>query len=79
MKYSMQRLNLSSTIKTAQKTLYTANQIIPIINQLKPIIHNASTAFKVAKAVKSFDNDIDKEIDQELNNQSFSHMINNEK
>jgi hypothetical protein len=58
----MQRLNLSSTIKTAQKTLYTANQIIPIINQLRPIIHNASTAFKVAKVVKNFDDEIDNEL-----------------
>ena len=57
MKYSMHQMNLSSTIRAAQKTLYTANQIIPIIIQLKPILHNASTAFRVAKAVKQFDFD----------------------
>lgn len=73
-----QQMNISSTIRTAQKTLYTVNQIIPIINQLRPIIHNASTAFKVAKAVKSFnDEGLDEEIDHDLTNetQQFENMI----
>lgn len=65
MKYSMQQMNISSTIKTTQKTLYTINQIIPIIHQLKPVISNATTAFKVAKVVKSID-DLDEEIDNNL-------------
>lgn len=30
MKYSLNQLSMSSTIRTAQKTLYTVNQIIPI-------------------------------------------------
>ena len=48
---------MSSTLRTAQKTLYTVNQMIPIINQLRPVLHNASTAFRVVKAVKQFDFD----------------------
>lgn len=62
-KYSINQLNLSSTLQTTQKTIYTINQIIPIINQLRPIINNASTAFRVAKTMKNFNfDDIDKEI-----------------
>lgn len=67
MKYSLNQMNISSSIQTAQKTLYTINQIIPIIHQLRPIIHNASTAFKVVKAVKQFDfNEIDQDISQNV-------------
>ena len=51
MKYSLNQLSMSSTIRTAQKTLYTVNQIIPIVNQLRPVVHNAKTAFRVVKAV----------------------------
>lgn len=82
MKYSMNQMNLSSTIKTAQKTLYTANQIIPIINQLRPVLHNASTAFRVVKAVKQFDfDDIDEEINQNVNPQDniFENMMDQNK
>ncbi len=78
MKYSLRQMNLSSTIQTAQKTLYTANQLIPIIHQLRPVLHNAKTAFRVVKAVKSFDlDDIDKDIDQNVHveePQTFEHM-----
>ncbi|MCD7951070.1 MAG: hypothetical protein LUG12_12550 [Erysipelotrichaceae bacterium] len=52
LKYSLNNINISKTLETAQKTLYTANQIIPIINQLRPVISNAKTALRVAKAVK---------------------------
>lgn len=77
MKYSMSRMNLASTIRTAQKTLYTANQIIPIINQLRPVLHNASTAFRVVRAVKQFDfDDIDEEINQNVQQeQVFENMV----
>jgi hypothetical protein len=76
MKNSMQQLNMSSTLRTAQKTLYTMNQIIPIINQLRPVIHNASTAFRVAKAVRSInDEGLDEEIDNHLNEQQFENML----
>ncbi len=62
-KYSINQLNLSSTLQTTQKTIYTINQIIPIINQLRPIIHNASTAFRVAKTMKNFNfDDIDEQV-----------------
>ncbi len=71
MKYSLNRMSISSTIRTAQKTLYTVNQILPIISQLRPVLHNASTALRVVKAVKQFDfEDIDQDIDRNLNNQS---------
>lgn len=76
MRYSMQQMNISSTIRTAQKTLYTMNQIIPIINQLRPVIHNATTAFKVAKAVKSINDDLDEEIDNQLNSDHFFDNMN---
>ena len=79
MKYSMNRMNLSSTLRTAQKTIYTVNQIIPIVNQLKPVLHNASTAFKVVKAVKQFDFDeIDDEIDHNVTQDkvTFKNMLN---
>ena len=76
MRYSMQQMNVSSTIRTAQKTLYTMNQIIPIINQLRPVIHNATTAFRVAKAVRTIHDDLDDEIDENLNStQTFENMI----
>lgn len=78
MKYSMNQISMSSTIRTAQKTLYTVNQIIPIINQLRPVLHNASTAFRVVKAVKQFDFDeIDNEIDNNVNEESevFQNML----
>ena len=73
---------MSSTIRTAQKTLYTANQIIPIVNQLRPVLHNATTAFRVVKAVKQFDfDDLDEEIDQSINQESevFENMLPQEK
>ncbi len=77
MKFSMNRMNLSSTLRTAQKTIYTVNQIIPIVNQLRPVLHNASTAFRVVKAVKQFDfedieEDIDKNVEQSL---PFENML----
>lgn len=80
MKYSLGQMNLSSTIKTAQKTLYTANQIIPIIYQLRPVLHNAKTAFRVVKAVKQFDlDDIDADIEQNVqatnDNTVFENMM----
>ena len=74
----MNQISMSSTIRTAQKTLYTVNQIIPIINQLRPVLHNASTAFRVVKAVKQFDFDeIDNEIDNNVNEESevFQNML----
>ena len=79
MKYSLNQLSMSSTIRTAQKTLYTANQIIPIVNQLRPVLHNATTAFRVVKAVKQFD--FDEEIDQSINQESevFENMLPQEK
>lgn len=80
MKYSMNKMSMSSTLRTAQKTIYTLNQVIPIINQLRPVLHNASTAFRVVKAVKQFDlDDIDEEIDQNItnNNNTFENMIPN--
>ena len=82
MKYSLNQLSMSSTIRTAQKTLYTANQIIPIVNQLRPVLHNATTAFRVVKAVKQFDfDDLDEEIDQSINQESevFENMLPQEK
>ncbi|MEG0685129.1 MAG: VrrA/YqfQ family protein [Coprobacillus sp.] len=67
MKLSLGQMNMSSTIRTVQKTLYTANQIIPIVNQLRPVLHNATTAFRVVKAVKQFDfDDIDQDIEQNV-------------
>lgn len=78
MKYSLNQISMSSTIRTAQKTLYTVNQIIPIINQLRPVLHNASTAFKVVKAVKQFDFDeVDEEIDNNVDKDSevFKNML----
>lgn len=78
MKYSMNQMSMSSTIRTAQKTLYTMNQIIPIVNQLRPVLHNAKTAFRVVKAVKQFDfDDIDQEIDHSVNDstQVFENMM----
>lgn len=78
MKYSLNKVSLSSTLRTTQKTLYTINQIIPIVNQLRPVLHNASTAFRVVKAVKQFDfDDIDEEIDKNVEQQSdtFENMI----
>lgn len=75
MKYSFNQASVSSTIRTAQKTLYTVNQLIPIINQLRPVLHNASTAFKVVKAVKQFN--FDDEIDQNVDERStqFENML----
>lgn len=81
MKYSLGQISMSSTIKTAQKTLYTVNQVIPIINQLRPVLHNASTAFRVVKAVKQFDfDDIEEEIDQNISQetQTFENMLSHE-
>ncbi len=78
MKYSLNQISMSSTLRTAQKTLYTVNQMIPIINQLRPVLHNASTAFRVVKAVKQFDFDeIDNEIDNSVNEESevFENML----
>ena len=77
MKYSLNQISMSSTLRTAQKTLYTANQLIPIINQLRPVLHNAKTAFHVVIAVKQFDFDeIDEEIDQNIKEeQTFENMI----
>ena len=75
MKYSLNQLSMSSTIRTAQKTLYTANQI-------RPVLHNATTAFRVVKAVKQFDfDDLDEEIDQSINQESevFENMLPQEK
>lgn len=67
MKLSLGQMNMSSTIRTVQKTLYTANQVIPIINQLRPVLHNATTAFRVVKTVKQFDfDDIDQDIEQSV-------------
>ena len=82
MKYSLNQLSMSSTIRTAQKTLYTVNQIIPIVNQLRPVVHNAKTAFRVVKAVKQFDfEDVSEEIDQNVNEDSpvFQNMFPKEK
>ena len=82
MKFSLGQLSMSSTLRTAQKTLYTANQIIPIVNQLRPVMHNATTAFRVVKAVKQFDfDDIDEEIDKSISQKDivFENMIDNEK
>lgn len=79
MKYSLNQVSMSSTLRTAQKTLYTVNQIIPIINQLRPVLHNASTAFKVVKVVKQFDFDeIDDEIDHNVTQDkvTFKNMLN---
>lgn len=78
MKYSLNQMSMSSTIRTAQKTLYTVNQIIPIVNQLRPVLHNAKTAFRVVKAVKSFDlDDIDQDIDKSVHQDSevFENML----
>lgn len=79
MKYSLNQMSMSSTLRTAQKTLYTVNQIIPIVNQLRPVVHNAATAFKVVKAVKQFD--FDDEIDQSVNENPdiFENMLPQEK
>lgn len=75
MRYSMNQMNLSSTLKTAQKTLYTVNQIIPIVNQLRPVLYNATTAFRVVKAVKQFDfDDIDDQI-HEVDQNVFDNML----
>ena len=80
MKTSMGQLSMSSTIRTAQKTLYTANQLIPIINQLRPVLHNATTAFRVVKAVKTFDFDeIDQEIDQSIQESPKENNENEDK
>lgn len=79
MRHSLNQISMSSTLRTAQKTLYTVNQVIPIINQMRPVLHNASTAFRVVKAVKSFD--FDDEIDQSLSQdqQTFENMLPQEK
>ena len=72
MKYSLNQLSMSSTIRTA----------IPIVNQLRPVLHNATTAFRVVKAVKQFDfDDLDEEIDQSINQESevFENMLPQEK
>jgi len=75
MKNSFSQASVSSTIRTAQKTLYTVNQLIPIVNQLRPVLHNASTALRVVKAVKQFD--FDEEIDQSVDQNSthFENML----
>lgn len=52
LKQRMHKPNLASTLRTAQKGITTATRIIPIIYQIQPVIANASTVFKVAKAMK---------------------------
>ena len=52
------------------------------LNQLRPVLHNATTAFRVVKAVKQFDfDDLDEEIDQSINQESevFENMLPQEK
>src|SRR5699024_8020764 len=78
MRYSLHQMNFSTTILISQKTLYTTNQLITIINQLRPVLHNAKTAFRVVKAVKSFDlDDIDEDIDKnvQVESQTFENML----
>lgn len=79
MKYSLNQMSMSSTLRTAQKTLYTVNQLIPIVNQLRPVVHNATTAFRVVKAVKEFN--FDDEIDENVhdNPEIFENMYPEEK
>ena len=63
--YQLKNANLSTTIKTAQKTIYTINQVVPLINQVRPLYHNAQTAFRVMHALKSMDDfNVDEEIDR---------------
>lgn len=69
-RYSLNQMNLQSSIHTAQKTIYTINQIIPIVYQLRPVLHNAKAAFKVAQVVKNIDlDDIDQSVDPHIQTQ----------
>ncbi|MBR1385847.1 MAG: hypothetical protein IJ568_03340 [Bacilli bacterium] len=49
------KMNFSTILDSAQKTLSIINQAIPIIYQIKPLYNNAKVAFKVVNALKSDD------------------------
>ncbi len=49
------RLNLSSILNGAQKTLNIVNQTIPIIKEAAPMMKNAKTMFRVMNEFKKID------------------------
>lgn len=69
------RINLSSILNGAQKTLNIVNQTIPIIKEAAPMMKNAKTMFRVMNEFKKIDlpkvkqKDVDK-----ISNESDSHV-----
>lgn len=59
-------INMYRILEGTQKTLITINQVLPIIIHVTPLIRNASTMFKVARAVKYMSDDEQSEIIQEI-------------
>ena len=43
----LRRINFSSIMNGAQRTLNTVNQIIPLVKQARPMMDNAKTMFKL--------------------------------
>lgn len=71
------RMNLSSILNGAQKTLNIVNQTIPIIKEAAPMMKNAKTMFRVMNEFKKIDlphNKQQKEV--KINNPSVSDITN---
>ena len=74
---NINKINFTSILNGASKTLNVINQAIPVFYQIKPIWQNTKTMFKVAKIIKDDDNKEgeQKEIKKEDNTSNPSFFI----
>lgn len=71
------KLTFSSLLSGASKTLNVINQAIPVITQVRPIWNNAKTMLRVARAVRSDDNNTNTYTNSETNtNTSYNNETN---
>lgn len=62
------RINFSSILSEAQKTLNFVNQAIPVMKEISPMVKNAKTMFKVMNEFNKTDTKVNKAIVQEETN-----------
>lgn len=72
---TLKKINWSTFLGNANKTLGVINQAIPIVYQIKPIITNAKTVFKIANSLKNSNQDNNKS----ENVKAFNDKVKNEK
>ena len=59
-------MNFQSMLQTTTKAVSTMNQVIPLVYQIAPIINNARNAFSIFRAVRSYNDIDDAQIDQAI-------------